>query len=114
MNEITAVEIDGVIRKKWDDTTGTYTEYDADGTQTLARPYTAEEQSDATERATASTQAANEATLLQKASAAVQGNRDFLALTAPTNAQVVAQVKALTRQNNALIRLIVRDFTGTD
>lgn len=37
-------------------------------------------------------------------------NRTYLAIAAPTNAQVVAQVRALTRQNQGLIRLVARDL----
>lgn len=53
-----------------------------------------------------------------KARRALTGNATYLALTTPTNAQVAAQVKALTRQTNALIRLLVAadlltDNTGT-
>lgn len=35
-------------------------------------------------------------------------NSSFLAESTPTNAQVLAQVKALTRQSNILIRLLLR------
>jgi expansin (peptidoglycan-binding protein) len=56
---------------------------------------------------------ANRATLEQQAATALTGNRDFLALASPTNAQVVAQVKALTRQNNGVIRLILGRLDGT-
>lgn len=53
-----------------------------------------------------------------KARAAMAVNAAFLALPTPSAAQVAAQVKALTRQNNALIRLLVgsdllTDNTGT-
>lgn len=53
-----------------------------------------------------------------RARAALAGNATYLALATPTNAQNTAQVKALTRQHNALIRLIVAadlltDNTGT-
>lgn len=57
---------------------------------------------------------ANEATIRQRADAALAANATFLANTAPTNAQIVAQVKALTRQNNGLIRLVLRRFESTD
>lgn len=57
---------------------------------------------------------ANERTLRDRASTALANNRDFLAITTPTNAQVVAQVKALTRQVQALIRLQIQDMSGTD
>lgn len=56
----------------------------------------------------------NRTTLTQRAQTALAGNRDFLALTAPTNAQTLAQVKALTRQNTALIRLVLNALDATD
>lgn len=54
-------------------------------------------------------------TLLDRAGQALAGNIAFLANGAPTNAQVVAQVRALTRQMNAVIRLQmgpIRDDTS--
>ena len=53
-----------------------------------------------------------------KARAALTANATFLALAAPTNAQTLAQVKTLTRECSALIRLLLRgdlltDTTGT-
>lgn len=62
----------------------------------------------------AADRSANESTIRQRADAALQANRDFLALASPTNAQTLAQVKALTRQNNGLIRLILNRLDGTD
>lgn len=41
--------------------------------------------------------------LRQQAAQAVADNAAFLAISAPANAQVLAQVKALTRQNNRII-----------
>lgn len=58
--------------------------------------------------------AGNEATLRSRATDALATNRTFLALTSPTNAQVSAQVKALTKQNQGLIRLLLQRFDGTD
>lgn len=73
------------------------------------RPMTTQEQADATastNRATLLTQAANALT----ANATFLGlpdptanNNTYLALSSPTNAQVVAQVKALTQQSNAYV-----------
>ena len=45
--------------------------------------------------------------LHSKARQAYTANRAFLANATPTNAQVLAQVRALTRQTQALIRLVV-------
>lgn len=56
---------------------------------------------------------ANRTTLEQQAVGALDTNRTFLAIASPTNAQIVAQVKALTRQNNGFIRLILGRLDGT-
>lgn len=57
---------------------------------------------------------ANRSTLEARAVTAMQGNRDFLSLSSPSNAQVLAQVRALSRQNNGIIRLILGRLDGTD
>ena len=45
---------------------------------------------------------------------ALETNRAFVALTGPTNAQVLAQTKALSRQINGIIRVLLNQFDGTD
>lgn len=60
------------------------------------------------------TGATNRQTIEGRALAALQANRDFLALQAPTNAQVLAQVRAVTRQSSNLIRLVLERHDATD
>lgn len=63
------------------------------------------------------TKESNQNTLRSRADAALNVNNDFLALASPTNAQVLAQVRVLTKENNALIRLIldkVNDISDTE
>lgn len=57
---------------------------------------------------------ANELALLTKAKGAVDANSTYLNIATPTAAQVAAQVKALTRQMNALIRITAGEFDTTD
>lgn len=64
--------------------------------------------------ATVATRATNEATISAAAADAIAANKAFLALSSPTNAQTLAQVKALSRQANSLIRLALRSFDSTD
>jgi|SRR5450756_1060948 len=54
---------------------------------------------------------ATAAMLKTQALAALATDATFLALTSPTTAQAVAQVRALTQQTSALIRLAVRALT---
>jgi len=46
-------------------------------------------------------------TLHQKAMAALTNNATYLGIANPTNAQAVAQVTALTRQVNGIIRILL-------
>jgi hypothetical protein len=47
------------------------------------------------------------------AKTAMTANATYIALVAPTNAQVVAQTKALTRQMNNVIRLLAGVLDGS-
>lgn len=48
------------------------------------------------------------------AETALGTNRTYLAVPVPTNAQVAAQVRALTQQNVKIIRLLLNKLDGTD
>lgn len=59
------------------------------------------------------TAGANQQTLLAAAQAAITNNVAFLAIPAPTQAQGLAQIQALTRQVDALIRFALNMFDAT-
>lgn len=62
------------------------------------------------------TQAVNRKALLDKAQTAITNNVTYLGVASPTTAQNTAQIKALTRQVNALLRLaagLLADTSGT-
>ena len=52
-------------------------------------------------------------TLESKAQAALVNNATYLAIGTPTTAQAIAQVAALTRQVDAVIRMILNQFDTT-
>lgn len=56
---------------------------------------------------------ANKATIKGQAATALTNNATYLAIASPTNAQIAAQVKALTQQNNKLIRLAINRLEAT-
>lgn len=56
----------------------------------------------------------NERQLVASARAARASNLAFLANPTPTQAEVLAQVRNLTRQTNALIRFLIQAFDATD
>jgi hypothetical protein len=52
--------------------------------------------------------------LREQALTAHTANRQFVGIATPTNAQNAAQIKALTRQMNGVIRLLLNQLDGTD
>lgn len=91
-------------REEWTDTG--YTKTDPTGTVIEQRPLTVHERSVFALRVDDD----NRAALFSQARTAYTNNKAFLQIASPTQAQVVAQVAALTRQVNALIRLAVTDL----
>lgn len=55
----------------------------------------------------------NQQTILTKAQTALTANATYLAIASPTTAQAVAHVATLTKEVNALIRLILNQFDAT-
>lgn len=98
----------GVPLYRADDTTRRVTRWDEDGNVVSDDDYSPAEIAEAEALATETRRQARYATLLDRAETAQQGNRDFLDLTSVTTAQAVSQVKDLTRQNNALMQLVLR------
>src|SRR5690242_1024063 len=83
---------------------------------TKQRDLTTQEAADLAAMDTGNTQTANRVSLESKAASAVASNITYINLASPTTAQTTAQVKALSRQVNALIKLVLNqldDTTGT-
>ena len=97
----------------WDGTAATYTAWDVNGAVTTTRALTAPEVSGLAAQDTANTAATNAAIIRTQAQNALANNTTYLAIGTPTNAQVVAQVQALTRQSNGVIRLLISQLDAT-
>ena len=57
---------------------------------------------------------ANRETIKAQARQALDVNRTFLALASPSQAQSLAQIRALSRQMNGTLRLLLGKLDGTD
>lgn len=91
----------------WDDFARKYSFWGRDGELVIFRDYYPDENA----RADAD---AAKATIVAQANAALSANRTFLGKPAPTQAEYGAQIVALTKQMNGVIRLGLAKFDGTD
>ena len=98
---------DGRLVEQYDINSGLHTIYNPDGSPAATRQMTTGEVADLTEIAAEHVRVGNRGTIVQQAQGALASNAAYIALASPTNAQVAAQVKALTRQNNKIIRLLL-------
>jgi hypothetical protein len=56
----------------------------------------------------------NRATIESQVAAAITANKAYVALANPTTAQTTAQVKALSRQLNGVMRLLTGQLDAAD
>lgn len=95
-----------------DATPSGYTIWDANGTPTT-RALTTAETAQLAALDIDNTQSTNQAALQSKAQAALTANATYLAIGSPSNAQVSAQVTALTKEATAVIRLLLGQLDST-
>jgi hypothetical protein len=95
------------VRETYDPAAGTYTRWAPDGSVVESRPLTAKE-------VAGFTRDSNALTLRDRLRLALTSNATYLAIPAPTAADVRVQTERLTRQVNALVRLALQDLDVTD
>lgn len=106
---------DGIAVEQWDDETRTYTARDVSGTVTEQRPYTTAENEDADARATAVTEAANEATLEDELDAALSELQVIIDTTnAEINSNPAGEIKDIARVLKKTIRKVNERFEATE
>ncbi|MFJ6729981.1 hypothetical protein ACIQPQ_34290 [Streptomyces sp. NPDC091281] len=100
---------DASALEQWDLAERVYRRWDC-GALVEERPFTAAENGSADQQVSDTARQANRAVLLERARTAFTANAAYLAKVAAgtaTNVDHLAQVPALTRQTQALVRLIV-------
>jgi len=97
-----------------DDATSTVTRWNDAGVVIETRPYTADETAHAAAEAAETALRTNKRTIEDRAAQALSANATFLAIASPTNAQTLAQVRRLTQECSALIRLALNQLDTTD
>lgn len=119
------VYVAGVVRERWDDTTRTYTAFNASGVQISSRPYTAAENTQANAEAVNQTAQTNKVTLLTDAKAdlavldsSVTALNVVIAKANNTIAggdtkQVAQEARSIARATKRLVRLITESLDAT-
>lgn len=104
------------VAERWDNTANTYTRWNTAGAQQEQRALTADEAARMAEADTADQTGFNSRDMRQKLETALGINATYAAVANPTAAQNLAQIRALTKECNSLIRLqmdLLGDTTGT-
>ena len=113
MAEPRKLYVDDVLREVWDDDAKVVTKFDSSGVQVEQRAYLPADLADMSARALLKTTESNKTFIYTSAKAAFAGNTTFLAIPAPTAAQAITQTQRLTRQMNALAKIVLGDFSNT-
>jgi CRP-like cAMP-binding protein len=92
----------GRLRERWDETSKTYTAWDAAGAQVAQRPFTAAEEAEATALTAATTREVNRTTILDRLAENRATLRTIATAASFTNTQRDEALRALAR--NAVVQ----------
>ena len=107
MNE---VWFGGYVRTRWNELTRMEETLSPDGVVESEVPLTPEQSAQVDQYLTDRDRQSNKLKLAAQGGKALVDNALYLAKQTPTQAEVVAQVRKLTQQNNAIIRLVLEQF----
>lgn len=105
-------DVEGNLRKFWNDVARTYTEYDAAGAVVVTRPYTTDENARADAEAAELALANNQASIEEALSAALVTLQTIID-TNNNQISAPAAIKDISRALRRVIRLVIRRFDGT-